>query len=382
MSDTQSTHTTSPRKLITPLNTLAVIAVLAVLYFAQSLLIPLVFSLLVALLLNPLVSRLKQAHVPRIISSVTLLTVLLTPVVWLGAELAEPAEKWLKAVPKFTLYIEQQVESFNQVMQLGEQEARQELEEPKKEEKDSGFFSWFSRDEEEPEPEQKPDNQPSVSERIEQGGAELLFTSLLAAPLFLAQCLGGVILTLFILVYGRRLFTVFIDEFPQVTNKDKVKATVKSIQSELSKYIFTVATINAGLGIMTATALYLLGTQDFILWGSVVALFNFVPYVGSVISLSMLLMAGLVQYNLTLMALAPATLFMLLNIIESQLITPLVLGRRMQVNPLIVILWLACMGWLWGMAGVLLALPILVCIKLVLVQMDKAPHWIRLVEAK
>ncbi|MFC7003116.1 hypothetical protein ACFQMB_17880 [Pseudobowmanella zhangzhouensis] len=89
MSDTQSTHTTSPRKLITPLNTLAVIAVLAVLYFAQSLLIPLVFSLLVALLLNPLVSRLKQAHVPRIISSVTLLTVLLTPVVWLGAELAE-----------------------------------------------------------------------------------------------------------------------------------------------------------------------------------------------------------------------------------------------------------------------------------------------------
>ncbi len=382
MTDQESPRTSALFSQLNVLRFIAVVLGLWVLYYAQSLFIPVAFALLTALLLNPLVTKLRRWFIPRIISSVALMALLLAPLVTLTIELAEPAEKWLKTLPKITVYLEQQFDSISDAMEQSKAEAKQKMDadKPPPETKDKGFFSWFSRDEQ-PEPEKdKQSTTASVSEKLEQSGAEVLISTLSSAPIYLAQMLGGVILVLFLLVYGRPLFNVFIDEFPIVSNKRKVKSLVKRIQLELSRYITTIAIINAGLGLCTAAALYFLGVQDALLWGALVALFNFVPYVGSVISLSILMLAGLVQYGLELMALLPAAAFLLLNIIESQFITPTVLGKRMRVNPLLVILWLAIMGWLWGFLGVLLALPLLVCIKIVISQFGLHQHWITLVE--
>ena len=140
--------------------------------------------------------------------------------------------------------------------------------------------------------------------------------------------------------------------------------------------------INGLLGIATAIAFTFLGVQDAILWGALVALLNFVPYLGGLISCSILLVAGVVQFGLVSPALLPAFVFLGINIFESQLATPTVLGRSLRLNPLIIILWLSIAGWLWGIVGVLMAVPILMSFKIILSNLGALPHWVKFIESK
>lgn len=167
-----------------------------------------------------------------------------------------------------------------------------------------------------------------------------------------------------------------------VTDKRRALVLVDQIQRELSSYIVTISIINTCLGLATAGAFHYFGIEDALLWGALVALMNFVPYLGGIASSLVLLVVGVVQFGLTSSAFLPAGVFLFLNIIESQLITPAVLGRSMLLNPLIIIIWIAITGWLWGVVGVLLAVPILMCIKIILENLGVFNHWIRLLESK
>lgn len=94
------------------------------------------------------------------------------------------------------------------------------------------------------------------------------------------------------------------------------------------------------------------------------ALLNYAPYVGPIIAMCMLTLAGVMQYGVNAGCLVPVGDFFLINLVEAKLITPTILGQHMRLNPLILIIWLVIWGWLWGPAGVLLAVPLLVCLKL------------------
>jgi predicted PurR-regulated permease PerM len=201
-------------------------------------------------------------------------------------------------------------------------------------------------------------------------------------PLFLAQCLGCVILVVFLLVYGPGVYRTAIEVVPWLQDKEASAALVSDTQRELSHYILYVSLINTGLGLTTAAVLWLMRFEDPLLWGSMVALLNFAPYVGTIFSLSVLSMAGVVQYGLVWEALFPALAFFILNTVESQLVTPAVLGRNMRMNPLVIMLWLMLCGWLWGMAGVLIAVPLLVCIKLILSPTAAFHPWLKLIESR
>ena len=250
---------------------------------------------------------------------------------------------------------------------------------PPAEKEDKSFFDWFG-DDEEVKPEQPQEN--IVTGKLKQSGMEVAITIMSTAPLLLAQIFGCMILIFFLLVYGPALFNVFIRDFPVVTNKRRALVLVNHIQRELSAYIITVSMINGLLGVATAIALTYIGVEDAILWGSLVALLNFVPYLGGLVSCSILLVAGVVQFGLVASALLPAFAFMCINVVESQLVTPTVLGRSMRLNPLIIILWLSVAGWLWGVVGVLLAVPILMSFKIILENLGSLPHWVKLIESK
>jgi predicted PurR-regulated permease PerM len=113
-----------------------------------------------------------------------------------------------------------------------------------------------------------------------------------------------------------------------------------------------------------------------------VGLLNFAPYVGPLLSFAILSIAGWAQFGLAMEAVFPAMVYLTINTIESQLVTPAVLGRNMRMNPLVIMLWLIIWGWLWGVAGVLIAVPLLVCIKLVLARFDQFDPWLRLIESR
>lgn len=362
------------------------LALLYTLYFARTLLIPIVVALLFALLLSPLVSALKRFYVPRSISAFVLLACIGGPVALLGIELAEPAQKWLKRLPELGMQLSEELDSLTESLTPRQEPAPAPEPAPGKDEGGFNFFGLFGGDEEsapQPPPEPPPEpTQGAVTEKLLQGGLELVISMVGAAPLLLVQLLTFVILVLFQLIFGQRLWQGAIEIFPRVRDKQQAGLVVARVQRELSRYILTVSLINTGLGVTTAAALWLLGVDDAVLWGALVGLLNFAPYVGPLVAVCILGVAGLVQYGFELAALLPALVYFLINLVEAQFVTPLVLGRSMRLNPLVLVLWLIVWGWLWSVAGVLLAVPLLVCLKLAAQQLDVMHYWVRLIETR
>ncbi|MEQ8800490.1 AI-2E family transporter [Haliea sp.] len=360
---------------------LLALALLYTVYFAQSLLKPLVVALLFALLLSPLVNLFKRFHIPRTISAVLLLSLIGGPLVLLASQLAEPAQRWAKAIPELTEQFTQRVD------QLTDSLAPEPMPTEPPKPKGFTFFGLFgdnsdadTDDTAAEKPEDKEDNR--VSEKLKQSGLEMVLTMLGSAPVMIAQLLTTVMLILFLLVFGPGLFVSFVDIFPRIQDKRRSIVLVKTIQMELSRYILTISAINTCLGLVTAGALWLLGVQDALLWGVLVAMLNFAPYVGPLFGVIILLLVGIVQYGTVAGATVPALVYFSINLLEAQFVTPLILGRNMRLNPLVIILWLVIWGWLWGAMGVLLAMPLLVCLKITADQSRFLHHWVQIIETR
>tara|TARA_R110001592_G_scaffold25598_2_gene97112 strand:+ start:6990 stop:8186 length:1197 start_codon:yes stop_codon:yes gene_type:complete len=364
-----------------PVKCLLVLAILYTLYFAQSLILLLLLSALVALLLSPWVSLLKRLFIPRTVSAVILLTMLVMPVSFLGLELAEPAQKWAKLMPKLSVHLTEKIDFYSQKFET-QQKVEGEVLKQSKKQQDQGFdlFAWF-RDKAPEQKAPKIEDKNVVTEQLKMSSMSAAITILSAAPIIIAQVLSCFILILFLLIFGPALFEAFIQNLPSPEKKDRAMGLVNSIQGELSRYIITVSAINVALGIASAAVLHLWGMEDALLWGALVGLLNFMPYLGAVIGVIVLILASVVQYGFGWDMLIPSGLYLTLNLIESQFITPTILGRRMKINPLVVVLWLLVCAWLWGVIGVLLSVPILVCIKLILVQLGVWKGAIRIIES-
>ena len=123
--------------------------------------------------------------------------------------------------------------------------------------------------------------------------------------------------------------------------------------------------VNLALGGAVALALWLLGVEQPLLWGGIAAMVNYAPYLGMAIMVAVLIVVGFVQFDTLGMALSVPGAYIVLNLIESEIITPHVIGRSMQIDPLVVILSLLVLGWMWGLVGILIAVPVLTCFKII-----------------
>lgn len=368
---------------------LLALALLYTLYFAKSLLMPFVVALMFALLLSPLVSLLKRLYIPRTMSAVLILCLIGGPFAVVVTQLTEPAQRWAKAIPELSDKLTKQVSSLTDNLSPGEITVPQPPPQAEPEPRRFRLFGWFRGDDDQaqseqsqPAPRVEPRSDNAISDRIKQGGMEAMVSALGAAPFMLAQLTTAIILILFLLIFGPRLFAAFVNIFPQVQDKRRSILLVRTIQVELSRYILTVSIINTCLGLTTAGALWLLGVEDALLWGVLVGMLNFAPYVGPLIGTIILCLAGLVQYGAVAFALVPALVYFSINMLEAQFVTPLVLGRHMRLNPLVIMVWLIIWGWLWGVVGVLLAVPLLVCLKLAAAQLGVMTNWVRLIETR
>ncbi len=146
--------------------------------------------------------------------------------------------------------------------------------------------------------------------------------------------------------------------------------------------MLTISIINTVVGLVFACVLYLLGLPlaEALLWGTMAALLNFAPYVGPLIGIVAMLLVGFISFEEPFQSMLPAVAYLVLHTIEGQIVTPIILGRRMALSPLVLILALMLFGWLWGIIGLLLAVPLLVCVKLVLARVEGMEGWARLLE--
>lgn len=173
-----------------------------------------------------------------------------------------------------------------------------------------------------------------------------------------------VILLYFLLASERWLLSRTLNALPGKRGKTLVAAGLRHAQRDISLYLSTMALINIGLGVATSGAMALLGVPNPVLWGAVAGVLNFVPYLGPMMTSLLLLMAGVIGLpDSGPMVVMPALAFLSLHALESNFVGPVVVGRRLALNPLSVFISVLFWGWLWGIAGAMIAVPILLMLR-------------------
>jgi predicted PurR-regulated permease PerM len=168
----------------------------------------------------------------------------------------------------------------------------------------------------------------------------------------------------FLLASGDLFLRKLIKVLPSLADKRRAVEIARQVESDISTYLSTVAMINLGLGIGVAIAMALIGLPNPLLWGAMATLTNFVPYLGALSCYVVLGMAGFLTFDDLPHALLPIGAFLCLNIVEAYFITPMVLGKRLTLNPVVLFLGLTFWGWLWGIPGAILGVPIMAVFKI------------------
>lgn len=172
-------------------------------------------------------------------------------------------------------------------------------------------------------------------------------------------------LSLFLLASGTMFYEKIIQSTPRLSDKKKVLKVVYSVEREISRYLFTITVINGGLGVAIGIGLWLIGIPDALVWGVAAAVLNFLPYVGALLTIVLVGVISLATFDSIAFGLAAPAFVLACNILEGQVITPLMLGRRLELNTVAVFVSISFWTWIWGFIGALLAVPILVVIKVI-----------------
>jgi predicted PurR-regulated permease PerM len=183
-----------------------------------------------------------------------------------------------------------------------------------------------------------------------------------------------VFLTYFLLASGplfRRKLAGLLPGKSELTRREHLLA---AIETATSHFLITVVVINTGVGILTALVLWLVGVPSPLLWGMVAAVLNFVPYLGPIVTATIIGLAALASIDDPARALLAPAAFYVIHMVETNFITPSLLGRHLPVNTVAIFLGLLFFGWMWGIPGAVLAVPLTVCVKLVCDHVPSLAH--------
>ncbi|WP_226782145.1 AI-2E family transporter [Oceaniglobus trochenteri] len=181
----------------------------------------------------------------------------------------------------------------------------------------------------------------------------------------------ALVLATFLLASGELFLIKLVQAFPRMSDKKRALNTVYDIERNVSRYLLTITLINLALGLAVTGALALIGMEYPYIWGILAFCLNFLPYIGGLIGAALVAAFAIVSFDsLAYAALAPAA-YMFLTAIEGQFITPWMVGRRLEMNPVAVFLTVVVWGWLWGIPGALVAVPLLVAFKVISDNVDR-----------
>jgi predicted PurR-regulated permease PerM len=321
---------------------LFVLAAFYTLYFCRSLLLPLVLAMLLSLLLTPVVRGLKRLRIPPPLGAGLVLLALLGGVGCGIYELTAPAAAWMQRAPQSLRAGEAKLRDLRRsVQRLGR--ATEQVEKIA----DVTGSPGPSR------PPLAVQSGPSLRERLLSQTADLV-----------AGAVVMLVLLYFLLASGDLFLRKLIRVLPRVEDQRRAVEIARQIELDVSGYLSTVTMINLGLGAAVALCFALIGVPNPWLWGAMVTITNFVPYLGPAIDYGVFAMVGLLTFATLPRMLAPAGVFLVLNVVEAYLVTPILLGKRLTLNPVMLFLGLTFWGWLWGIAGAVLAVPILAVFKI------------------
>ena len=320
---------------------LFILALFYTLYAAAGFFMPVVVALLLNFLLSPIVRFFERLRIPAPLGAGLVLLGFIA-VLGVGAyNLAGPASEWVERAPQSLRQAERKFRGIKASVEKV-QAATQQVEAI------TGGGEGAERE-------------PTV---------EVRQATMTDAVLNQTQAaLAGTAITFFLLYFllasGDLFLRKLVHVLPLLRNKRIAVEIAHHIERDLSAYLLTVALINTVLGCVVAIGLYLIGMPNPILWGIVVGLLNFIPYLGPVIGVAIVGLVAFISFESPLHALAAPALYFTINAIEGNLVTPMIMGRRLTLNPVAIFVSLTFWGWIWGVVGALLAVPILVAFKII-----------------
>ncbi|RUX25760.1 AI-2E family transporter [Mesorhizobium sp. M7A.F.Ca.US.011.01.1.1] len=319
------------------------------LYFARAFFMPVMLAFLLALTLTPIVRLLRKHGIPEVISATLLVLLSICAFAIVGYLLSGPIIDLINNTSSIGQQLAERLaqlrQPFEKIMQISHQ-----LEQLTETSQESGI------------------QKVAVAQS---GILSAAASNILSAGTGLTIIF---VLSLFLLASGTMFYEKIIQSFARLSEKKRALRVVYDVEREISHYLLTVTIINAGLGTVIALGLWALGMPNPLVWGVAAALLNFLPYVGALITIVLVTIMALISFDTIFYALLAPAFVILCDIVEGQFVTPMVVGRRLEINAVAIFIAIAFWSWLWGFVGALMAVPLLVVIKVFCDHFDGLSH--------
>jgi len=323
------------------------LALIWLLHWAQPLLLPVAMAIAFTFVLAAPVRRLRRLGVPASVGAGLVVAALLGALTLMATSLAAPAADWVERAPAT-------------IRQMADAAAR--LREVVVPDRSPTPRSGKRNAAPAPAPATAPPAD-AISERIATEGVTITRAVLDRFLSFGLSAAATLILLYFLLASEHWLVSRTVEAVPRRRARALLLGGVRQAEREIGVFLGTMSLVNAGLGLATAFGMHALNLPNPVLWGAVTALFNFIPYFGPLMVTMLLTLAGGMTFGLEVAMLGPPAVFLLLHAIESNFVTPWLIGRRLRLSPLSVFLSVMLWGWLWGIGGALIAVPLLLALR-------------------
>lgn len=307
---------------------------------ARPLLAPVLIAVLLTLALSPAVRWLRRRGVPEMLGALLLVVALLGSTVPLAMSLARPAAAWWEAAPTTVAQLLQELDKLRAAI--------------------PGLHPPAP-----PRPGRTalPPAPDPLKERLASEGVALTGVVLTRSLAFVVSFTATVILLYFLLASEHWLLSRVVEAVPRQRTRALLLGGVRAAQREIGHWLAVVGIVNCTVGLIMGLLLWMLGLPNPTLWGVITAVFCFVPYIGPMAVMALLLLAGISSFDTGPQILAPMLAFIAIHAIESNIVSPLLVGRRLSLSPVSVFLAVMFWGWLWGIAGALIAVPVLIVLR-------------------
>jgi len=317
------------------------ILLFAALKLASEVFVPLAVALILKTLFASIIRGASRLRIPEPVSAALVLLVFVGGIGFGIYQLAVPAGEWMAKLPQSMRQIEAKLRG-----------VKQSVEKLSKAGEEVGKLTDFGSD-------------GDKTQKVEVKRASVGATLLEPTQAFLVGAGLTIVLLYFLLASGDLFLRKLVSVLPSLHDKKLAVEISHQIEHDVSKYLLAITIVNIVFGAAIGTAMHFLGLPNAILWGVMAGLLHFVPFLGAMVGITVVTMVALVTLDsLGAVALVPVSYFAL-NLLEEYIVVPLVVGRRLLLNPVVIFLWLIFWGWLWGVPGALIAVPLLAILKII-----------------
>lgn len=335
---------------------LLVVALVFLVKEAQPLLAPIVIAVVLTFVMSPGVHALRRRGVPEVIGAGVLVLALMGSSVPLALTLAAPAAEWWERAPTTVSQLLVQFDRLRAAIPGMAPPSPASAPAPSPRNRAAAAATAAAAA-------AVPAQADPVKDRLASEGLALTGFLLGRGVSFAISAAATLILLYFLLASEHWMLRRTVEAIPRRRSRALLVGGIRAAQREIGRFMLALGCINLGVGVVTGLVLHAIGLPNPLLWGVVVGVLNFIPYIGPMVIVGMLTVAGVLHFAELGPMLAPAVVFMAVHAVEANVISPWFVGRRLSLSPIAVFLSVMLWGWLWGIAGALIAVPMLIALR-------------------